>query len=530
MVLIVDQSTVLRKIIAYLERYNKNSVKYPDPNNPNARDPEFIKKFEKGYCSGIASLWLYTKWLQTQPQQDAAKDRDDYEWFQKVVNLLAAWDEKSDLKPEEEKDVERFISHIEHFQNIGSYQPIGHGELQHSLEDTEKRKLTKEYSIAALFTLNQLKKLLETETIIQEGRLTLIDSHNHAVALFKSGGFYYFFNANSSTGEVKVSSIDEVATLIFSSYAAFKPENPSPIALRIFGFDAPPIPYKDVDAVLSAVKIESDKPSDNYAGGFTGLHMAARSGSLESIRYLIDKCSADINAKEKNGFTALMLAVNGGHIEIVKELLKEDGVALNTKEKDGWTALMLAAYYGHTDIVIELLKKDSIVLNAKDEDGWTALIFAVNGGHIEIVKELLKLGKKIDINAKNHNGETALIIAAKEGKPEVVLALLQFHKINVNEVDNSGNTVLGIIEGKIGACAPEQRKIYEEIYELVKQNLEAVNAASATERMHSLVSSASGKDNNGISGRVLSWQVKNSREKDRENAANVGLTDSRLNP
>ena len=454
MVLIVDQSTVLRKIIAYLERYNKNSVKYPDPNNPNARDPEFIKKFEKGYCSGIASLWLYTKWLQTQPQQDAAKDRDDYEWFQKVVNLLAAWDEKSDLKPEEEKDVERFISHIEHFQNIGSYQPIGHGELQHSLEDTEKRKLTKEYSIAALFTLNQLKKLLETETIIQEGRLTLIDSHNHDVALFKSGESYYYFDANSSTGEVKALSIDEVAELIFRSNA-FESKNPSPIAFRIFGFDAPPIPYKDVDAVLSAVKIESDKPvSDNYADGYTGLHMAARSGSLESIRYLIDKCSADINAKNGNG----------------------------------WTALMLAAHHGHTAIVIELLKKGDVALNAKDEDGWTALMLAVNGGHIETVKELLKLGEKIDINAKNHDGDTALIIAAKEGKPEVVLALLQFPKINLNEVDNSGNTVLGIIEGKIGACAPEQRKIYEEIYELVKQNLEAVDAA------------------------------------------NVGLTDSRLNP
>ena len=385
----VDQNIVRGKIRAYLEQYNKNSVKYPDPNNPNARDPEFIKKFEKGYCSGIASLWLYTKWLQTQPQQDAAKDRDDYEWFQKVVNLLAAWDEKSDLKPEEEKDVERFISHIEHFQNIGSYQPIGHGELQHSLEDTEKRKLTKEYSIAALFTLNQLKKLLETETIIQEGRLTLIDSHNHAVALFKSGGFYYFFNANSSTGEVKALSIDEIATLIFSSYA-FKPENPSPIAFRIFGFDAPPIPYKDVDAVLSAVKIESDKPvSDNYAGGFTGLHMAARSGSLESIRYLIDKCSADINAKEKNGFTALMLAAHHGHTAIVIELLNQPGIDVNLKGNYDYTALMYAVIGGRPEILKELLKQPGIDVNLKDNRGRTVLDLCNTHVHSPDINKIL---------------------------------------------------------------------------------------------------------------------------------------------
>lgn len=49
-----NQHEIKKKIQLFLEQ--------------TGRDKEFIKEFEQGYCTGISSLWLYAKWLQTQPK------------------------------------------------------------------------------------------------------------------------------------------------------------------------------------------------------------------------------------------------------------------------------------------------------------------------------------------------------------------------------------------------------------------------------------------------------------------------------
>ena len=58
-----------------------------------------------------------------------------------------------------------------------------------------------------------------------------------------------------------------------------------------------------------------------YGEGETALMLAARSGSVESVKLLLE-AGADVNAAEKfRGQTALMLAAAENHAPVVKALL-----------------------------------------------------------------------------------------------------------------------------------------------------------------------------------------------------------------
>ena len=186
-----DQDTIRNKLILYMLQKHG--------------DPQFIEKFKKGYCSGISSLWLYTKWLQTQPKDptNPNEPRDDYDWFKHTIETIVNWDGLTAIDPKSNLglDFERFISYIEYFQNINEYRPISQGSLHESLLDTKGRQLHKEYSITSLLTLEQLMQLLR-EDIIREGKLILISSHNHATAIFKKDGVYFYFDPNQEFGEI----------------------------------------------------------------------------------------------------------------------------------------------------------------------------------------------------------------------------------------------------------------------------------------------------------------------------------------
>jgi ankyrin repeat protein len=83
--------------------------------------------------------------------------------------------------------------------------------------------------------------------------------------------------------------------------------------------------------------------------GVTALINAAESGSVESVRFLLDQ-KADASHVSAQGFTALVVAAAGGHVAVAK-LLVAAGADVDHMEGEGVSALMYAAAGGHKEMV-----------------------------------------------------------------------------------------------------------------------------------------------------------------------------------
>uniref|UniRef100_UPI002103E527 ankyrin repeat domain-containing protein n=1 Tax=Wolbachia endosymbiont of Bemisia tabaci TaxID=215173 RepID=UPI002103E527 len=85
---------------------------------------------------------------------------------------------------------------------------------------------------------------------------------------------------------------------------------------------------------------------NNHAGLFS----AAKSGQLETVRYLIEKQKEDINATDNYGRTALMWAAGSGYLEVVKYLIETAKANVNVKDNYENTALNYATRNRHLDV------------------------------------------------------------------------------------------------------------------------------------------------------------------------------------
>ena len=105
----------------------------------------------------------------------------------------------------------------------------------------------------------------------------------------------------------------------------------------------------------------------------SSLHLAAQSGHLPIVQYLITYTSHEDSgiSRNTNGDTPLMLAAEGGHEEVVSMLAEMFG-RVDYRNKAGATALILAARAGK-DGVVRILLDGGSDIDAVDGLGNTAL-------------------------------------------------------------------------------------------------------------------------------------------------------------
>jgi uncharacterized protein len=168
-------------------------------------------------------------------------------------------------------------------------------------------------------------------------------------------------------------------------------------------------------AVVTRLLVAGANPNIVTATGESPLMAAARAGSVDIVKALLEH-GADVNAAEKvRGQTALMWAVSQRHPDVVRILL-EHGADVRTRTRSNpqllYTGESSGAGRNPADWVMETI----------DRGGSTALMFAARQGDLESAKLLLAAGASP--NEVTADGMSALVLASYSDHANVAALLL----------------------------------------------------------------------------------------------------------
>ena len=198
-----------------------------------------------------------------------------------------------------------------------------------------------------------------------------------------------------------------------------------------------------------------NRPS--HAGGASALWLAARAGSVDAVRQLLD-LKADYKGNDFN-ITPLLITATADRPKVVELLFKyhEDGkikgnFSIDERDKNGKTALFEACTRSFRD-TSGLLLNFGADYSIPDFGNSTPLHAAVRGdrGNIALIALLLEHASKDPdkpkfqrfLNYKNDRSKTALMAAAERDRSLIISLLLDpRYGVDYFEVDKDGFTAL----------------------------------------------------------------------------------------
>ena len=219
-------------------------------------------------------------------------------------------------------------------------------------------------------------------------------------------------------------------------------------------------------------------PDITDASGHTPLYLSAQEGHLEIVEYLLDSPSYNkprvqlVDMPDSNGNTALHAACSQGHPDIVSTIagaykfLNIDIYSINDKRQ---TPLHLAAANGHVNTVDSLLSvttgttNHEKLLGAVNGDGCSCLHLACENGHYRMTLYLSEV-YPANVYSVNNNEEGLLHGAAESGNKDLIEFLVESHSLDPESQDKDGVTCLHII-AKQG-----DKEIYQYLVPRVKNN------------------------------------------------------------
>ncbi|XP_041758916.2 histone-lysine N-methyltransferase EHMT2 isoform X1 [Coregonus clupeaformis] len=153
--------------------------------------------------------------------------------------------------------------------------------------------------------------------------------------------------------------------------------------------------------------------------GYTGLHHAAKLGSLDIVTLLLETGQVDINAQDSGGWTPIIWAAEHKHIKVIRALLNR-GADVTLKDKEMNACLHWASFAGCVGIA-EMVLNAGCPLSSVNMHGDTPLHIASREGFLECVTLFLSRGADIDI--MNREGDTPLSLARSDSPVWVSLQI-----------------------------------------------------------------------------------------------------------
>ncbi|KAL3659359.1 hypothetical protein V7S43_015630 [Phytophthora oleae] len=128
---------------------------------------------------------------------------------------------------------------------------------------------------------------------------------------------------------------------------------------------------------------------------------ASEYADVGMVRYFVEDCGTDVNARDRWGRTALSFLCASTadiNLELVTVLVEKYGANVNVEERRGMTPLILATASGNACTVERLLRLKADV-NFTDKKGLTALDYAIRRGHWFVDKLLRSSGSQSQLHS-----------------------------------------------------------------------------------------------------------------------------------
>jgi len=188
-------------------------------------------------------------------------------------------------------------------------------------------------------------------------------------------------------------------------------------------------------------------PNAATRGGETALMTASRTGSVDTVRILLDQGAA-VDAKEDTrGQTALMWAIDEKHSAVVK-LLIDRGANFLSKSRSGFSPFLFALRNGDAELVKSFLASGGINVNDKVPGSQgNALLMTIANPNVGLATLLLANGADPNMG----NGE-ALLSAISSSNYDIAAVLLN-HGADPNLGGPDGAALHALIRNDGGSGA-----------------------------------------------------------------------------
>ncbi|KAL5491465.1 hypothetical protein EMCRGX_G016755 [Ephydatia muelleri] len=182
---------------------------------------------------------------------------------------------------------------------------------------------------------------------------------------------------------------------------------------------------KNLATVKYLVEKHECNPSEKNENGDTSLNIAAFSGSLDILMYLIEERKCSPGCPGRWGRSPLHNACGrNGNIAMVKYLVEKHGCDPSGKDEQGNTPLNIAAFSGSLDILMYLIEERKCSPGCPGQWGRSPLH---NACGLAMVKYLVEM-HGCDPSGKDEQGNTPLNIAAFSGSLDILMYLIEEQK------------------------------------------------------------------------------------------------------
>ena len=180
----------------------------------------------------------------------------------------------------------------------------------------------------------------------------------------------------------------------------------------------------------TAIKDELLKTETSVYGapGLVALQLAASRGHSAVVGYLLDYTSRSLPV-DLTGTTVFHYAVRSGSIETIQVMLQKCRVEelLYSKTWSGLTAMHEASRLGHAEVV-EVLGGIGANLDVQCDNGRTPLHFAAENDLTTVIKVLLELGA--DVAKRDAADRTPLMTAIEHQATQTIRILIEYDAAN----------------------------------------------------------------------------------------------------